>query len=53
MKRVVSIRLKEEVIREMDSYITELGMESRSDFIKRALEYFIENRTKSDSLRKG
>jgi len=41
MKKVVSVRLREEIVAAIDEYSKKYNIQSRTDFLKKALEYFI------------
>ncbi|MFP3346260.1 ribbon-helix-helix domain-containing protein [Stygiolobus azoricus] len=41
MKKVVSVRLREEIVSKIDKYTEELGLESRTDFLRQALDYYV------------
>lgn len=41
MKKVVSVRLREDIVLKIDKYKEELGLESRTDFLRKALEYYV------------
>ncbi len=46
MRKVISVRLKEDVLREIDEKCQTLGVDSRTEFIKKALEYFVQSKKK-------
>lgn len=46
MKRTVSVRLKEDVVRDIDRYREKMNYSSRTDFVKEAIKYYLEKRGK-------
>lgn len=46
VKRVISVKLDEEMLEEIEILSVTMGM-SRSDIIRRAIQSYIENRTRS------
>jgi|GEM_PF-924719 metal-responsive CopG/Arc/MetJ family transcriptional regulator len=44
MKKVLSVRLKDSVVKRMDEAIKANNIGSRSDFIRNALDYYISKR---------
>jgi len=45
MRKVVSVRLKEDVLRDVDIYTRKLGLNSRTEFIKQAIEFYIKSKS--------
>ncbi|WP_240872155.1 ribbon-helix-helix domain-containing protein [Acidianus infernus] len=41
MRKVISVRLKEELVREVDRKYKELGFDNRTEFIKEALKFYL------------
>ncbi|BCU71403.1 ribbon-helix-helix domain-containing protein [Stygiolobus caldivivus] len=41
MKKVVSVRLREDIVSKIDKYTEELGLDSRTDFLRQALDYYV------------
>ncbi|BBG24056.1 hypothetical protein IC006_1357 [Sulfuracidifex tepidarius] len=48
MRKVVSVRLKEDVVNEIDVYCKKLNKSSRTEFIKEALDFFVQKKTKGN-----
>lgn len=46
MRKVVSVRLKEELVREIDDKYKHLGFDSRTDFIKEAIKFYLNRKLK-------
>ncbi|AAY80928.1 ribbon-helix-helix domain-containing protein [Sulfolobus acidocaldarius] len=44
MKKVVSVRLREDVVNKIDYFVSEMGLESRTDFLKQALDYYVKRK---------
>jgi len=44
MKKVVSVRLREEIVAKIDEYGKKQNLQSRTDFLKKALEYYMKKR---------
>ncbi|BFI73939.1 MULTISPECIES: ribbon-helix-helix domain-containing protein [Sulfolobaceae] len=44
MKKVVSVRLREEIIATIDEYSKKMSYQSRTDFLKKALEFYMKKR---------
>ncbi|AWR95973.1 ribbon-helix-helix protein, CopG family [Acidianus brierleyi] len=44
MRKVISVRLKEDILREIDKQYKDMGLESRTEFIKKALEFYMKRR---------
>ena len=44
MKKVVSVRLREEIVAAIDEYSKKQNLQSRTDFLKKALEYFMKKK---------
>ncbi|AKA73974.1 ribbon-helix-helix protein, CopG family [Saccharolobus solfataricus] len=44
MRKVVSVRLREDILRDVDMYTRKLGLNSRTEFIKQAIEFYIKNK---------
>ena len=51
MKKVVSVRLREEIVAAIDEYSKKYNIQSRTDFLKKALEYFIKNHRNKNVVR--
>ncbi|NON62809.1 ribbon-helix-helix domain-containing protein [Acidianus sp. RZ1] len=43
MRKVISVRLREDIVKEIDSKCKEMGL-NRTEFIKKALEFYIDNK---------
>lgn len=41
MRKVVSVRLKEELIKEIDAHLQDAGAENRTEFILKAIDFFL------------
>jgi|OSPMetMinimDraft_2_1075162.scaffolds.fasta_scaffold00001_10 metal-responsive CopG/Arc/MetJ family transcriptional regulator len=48
MRKVVSVRLREDVLRDIDNYTKKLGLNSRTEFIKQALIFYIKRKAKGN-----
>ncbi|MEM0187915.1 MAG: ribbon-helix-helix domain-containing protein [Saccharolobus sp.] len=48
MRKVVSVRLREDIVRDIDIYTKKLGLNSRTDFIKEALNFYIKRKAKEN-----
>ncbi len=46
MRHVVSVRLKEDIVKEMDDIREKLGIPTRTDFVKMAIQYYLSKRLK-------
>nr|WP_157042953.1 ribbon-helix-helix domain-containing protein [Sulfuracidifex metallicus] len=46
MRKVVSVRLKEDVVNEIDFYCKKLNKDSRTEFIKEALDFLFKRKLK-------
>ncbi|MFP3201150.1 MAG: ribbon-helix-helix domain-containing protein [Sulfolobus sp.] len=44
MKKVVSVRLREDTVNKINFYVKELGLESRTDFLRQALRFYVEKK---------
>lgn len=47
MKKVVSVRLREEIVVAIDEYSKKHNLQSRTDFLKKALEYYMRKKMKA------
>ncbi|MEM0256583.1 MAG: ribbon-helix-helix protein, CopG family [Saccharolobus sp.] len=45
MRKVASVRLKEDVLRDVDIYTRKLGLNSRTEFIKQAIEFYMKSKS--------
>jgi metal-responsive CopG/Arc/MetJ family transcriptional regulator len=43
MKKVVSVRLKEDILKKIDNLSKLMNLNSRTEFLKLALEYYLSN----------
>lgn len=48
MRKVVSVRLREDIVRDIDIYTKKLGLNSRTAFIKEALDFYIKRKAKEN-----
>lgn len=48
MRKVVSIRLREDIVRDIDIYTKKLGLNSRTAFIKEALNFYMKRKAKEN-----
>ncbi|ARM76258.1 ribbon-helix-helix domain-containing protein [Acidianus manzaensis] len=46
MRKVISVRLKEELVRQIDNRYKQLGFDSRTDFIKEAIKFYLNRKVK-------
>lgn len=46
MRKVVSVRLREDLVKEIDEKYKGLGFESRTDFIKEAIKFYLNRKMK-------
>jgi metal-responsive CopG/Arc/MetJ family transcriptional regulator len=44
MRKVISVRLKEDILREIDKQRKDMGLDSRTEFIKKAIEFYMRER---------
>lgn len=44
MKKVVSVRLREEIVATIDEYSKKMNFQSRTDFLKKALEFYVQKK---------
>lgn len=48
MRKVVSVRLREDILRDVDVYTRKLGLGSRTEFIKEALDFYMKRKAKGN-----
>ncbi|MEM0363533.1 MAG: ribbon-helix-helix protein, CopG family [Sulfolobaceae archaeon] len=48
MRKVVSVRLREDIVRDIDIYTKKLGLNSRTAFIKEALNFYMKRKAKEN-----
>ncbi|MEM0374357.1 MAG: ribbon-helix-helix domain-containing protein [Sulfolobaceae archaeon] len=42
MKRVISVRLKEDIVKKIDNLCKNKKFENRTEFLRRALEFYVD-----------
>lgn len=52
MRHVVSVRLREDVVKEMDEIREKFGIPTRTDFVKLAIQYYLSKKIKVSPTQK-
>ncbi|AWR97553.1 ribbon-helix-helix protein, CopG family [Acidianus sulfidivorans JP7] len=46
MRKVISVRLKEDLVRQIDSKCKDYGFDSRTEFMKEAIKFYLNRKHK-------